>query len=277
MKHFFHHLAALLTFSCVLTSCGGGGPIEISTSNAEVVGDIKEYVSIMPDQISKMTVDYGDHDQRFKIQIKLKLEKSVDVGEYGSIGWLRLEFLDENGYPIDEDLDLGSKSLDGSAYTKFKEFLKKDPGSAEAVAFNLDLSNKKLAKELESKFRKCTGIQLTSRDFTVRNGSSSSSNVSVDTDSYSSDNGYSSGSSSRDWDELLDSYDRYADKLIACGKKMAAGNMGALTEYSSLMQTAQEFAEKMENAQSDMSLEQWNRYMEITTRIAQASVENMKQ
>jgi hypothetical protein len=58
---------------------------------------------------------------------------------------------------------------------------------------------------------------------------------------------------------------------------MAAGNMGALTEYSSLMQTAQEFAEKMENAQSDMSLEQWNRYMEITTRIAQASVENMKQ
>jgi predicted small lipoprotein YifL len=276
MKHFFHHLAALLTFSCVLTSCGGGGPIEISTSNAEVVGDIKEYVSIMPDQISKMTVDYGDHDQRFKIQIKLKLEKSVDVGEYGSIGWLRLEFLDENGYPIDEDLDLGSKSLDGSASTKFKEFLKKDPGTVEAVAFNLELGNKKLAKELESKFRKCTGIQLISRDFTVRDGSSNSSNVYVD-NSDSSDDGYSSGSSSRDWDELLDSYDRYADKLIACSKKMAAGNMGALTEYSSLMQTAQEFAEKMENAQSDMSLEQWNRYMEITTRIAQASVENMKQ
>jgi predicted small lipoprotein YifL len=277
MKHFFHNLAALLTFSCVLTSCGGGGPIEISTSNAEVVGDIKEYVSIMPDQISKMTVDYGDHDQRFKIQIKLKLEKSVDVGEYGSIGGLYLELLDENGYPIDEELELGSKPLDGSASTKFEEFLKKDPGTVEAVAFNLDLSNKKLAKELESKYRKCTGVQLTSRGFTVRDGSSSSSNVYVDTDSYSSDNGYSSGSSSsRDWDELLTSYDRYADKLIACCKKVAAGDLSAMTEYSSLMQSAQDFSEKMENAQSEMSVEQWTRYMEITNKILQASAENMK-
>jgi predicted small lipoprotein YifL len=277
MKHYFLSLAAMLTFVCVLTSCGGGGPIEISTSNAEVVGDIKEYVSIMPDQISKMTVDYGDHGQRFKIQIKLKLEKSVDVGEYGSIGGLYLELLDENGYPIDDELELGSKPLDGSASTKFEEFLKKDPGTVEAVAFNLDLSNKKLAKELESKYRKCTGVQLTSRGFTVRDGSSSSSNVYVDTDSYSSDNGYSSGSSSsRDWDELLTSYDRYADKLIACCKKVAAGDLSAMTEYSSLMQSAQDFSEKMENAQSEMSVEQWTRYMEITNKILQASAENMK-
>jgi hypothetical protein len=112
----------------------------------------------------------------------------------------------------------------------------------------------------------------------VRDGSSSSSNVYVDTDSYSSDNGYSSGSSSssRDWDELLTSYDRYADKLIACCKKVAAGDLSAMTEYSSLMQSAQDFSEKMENAQSEMSVEQWTRYMEITNKILQASAENMK-
>jgi hypothetical protein len=42
------------------------------------------------------------------------------------------------------------------------------------------------------------------------------------------------------------------------------------------MQSAQDFSEKMENAQSEMSVEQWTRYMEITNKILQASAENMK-
>lgn len=85
-----------------------------------------------------------------------------------------------------------------------------------------------------------------------------------DTDSYSS-------SGSQDWDALLDSYEEYVDKYISYVKKAAKGDMSALSEYPALMEKAQEFSEKMQNAQGDMSSSQWSRYMRITNKMTQAA------
>ena len=56
-------------------------------------------------------------------------------------------------------------------------------------------------------------------------------------------------------------------------KKAAKGDMSALTEYPALMEKAQEFSEKMENAQGDMSASQWAKYNEITQKMLEAAQE----
>lgn len=100
-----------------------------------------------------------------------------------------------------------------------------------------------------------------------------SDSASSDDGSYSSDDddddSYSSGS--QDWDALLDSYEEYVDKYISYVRKAAQGDMSALSEYPSLMEKAQEFSEKMQNAQGDMSSSQWSRYMRITNKMTQAA------
>lgn len=85
----------------------------------------------------------------------------------------------------------------------------------------------------------------------------------------------SCGSGSQDWDALLNSYEQYVDKSISYMKKAEKGDMSALDEYPALMEKAQEFSEKMENAQGDMSASQWRRYMKITKKMTKAA-ENMQ-
>ena len=82
-----------------------------------------------------------------------------------------------------------------------------------------------------------------------------------------------SSTGSADCDSMLDSYEQYVNKYIALLKKAAEGDMTALAEYPALMEKAQEFSEKMENAQGDMSASQWARYMKITTKMTKAAQE----
>jgi hypothetical protein len=102
--------------------------------------------------------------------------------------------------------------------------------------------------------------------------------VSIGSDDYDSDSdedndsySYESSSGSEDWDALLNSYEQYVDKYISYAKKAANGDMSALEEYPSLLEKAQEFSEKMENAQGDMSASQWARYIKITNKMATAA------
>lgn len=81
----------------------------------------------------------------------------------------------------------------------------------------------------------------------------------------------SNSASSENWDELLDSYDDYVTKYISYMKKAAKGDMDALSEYPALMEKAQEFSDKMENAQGEMSASQWSRYMKITKKMTSAA------
>lgn len=82
-----------------------------------------------------------------------------------------------------------------------------------------------------------------------------------------------SDSDSEDWDALLRSYEEYVDKYISCLKKAKNGDMSALTEYTSLFEKAQEFTEKMQNAQNNMSASQWARYNKITMKMMKAAQE----
>lgn len=77
-------------------------------------------------------------------------------------------------------------------------------------------------------------------------------------------------SSSADWDDVLDSYENYVDKYITLAKKVQAGDMSAMAEYTSLMEEAQELGERLDGAKGEMSASQMARYNKITMKMATA-------
>jgi len=80
-----------------------------------------------------------------------------------------------------------------------------------------------------------------------------------------------SSSGSEDWDELLESYEEYVDKYISYLQKASNGDMDALSEYPALLEKAQEFSDKMKNAESYMSSSQWAKYNKITMKMLEAA------
>lgn len=84
-----------------------------------------------------------------------------------------------------------------------------------------------------------------------------------------------SSSSSQDWDALLDSYEEYVNKYIEFYKKAQNGDMSAMTEYASMMQKAQDYANKLENARGEISAAQLARFQKIQAKMLEA-VQNMR-
>ena len=81
----------------------------------------------------------------------------------------------------------------------------------------------------------------------------------------------SSSSGSENWDSVLDSYERYVDKYIAIMKKAQSGDVSAMSEYPSLMQEAQEYGDKLQNAKGSLSASQMARYQRITNKMLKAA------
>lgn len=79
-----------------------------------------------------------------------------------------------------------------------------------------------------------------------------------------------SSSSSADWDDVLDSYENYVDKYITLAKKVEAGDMSAMAEYTSLMEEAQELGERLDGAKGEMSASQMARYNKIAMKMLNA-------
>ncbi len=75
-------------------------------------------------------------------------------------------------------------------------------------------------------------------------------------------------SGSEDWDKILDEYDAYCTKLASYAKKAQAGDMSAMTEYASLLESAQSLQKKLENAGTNLSAAQLSRLNKIATKMA---------
>lgn len=77
--------------------------------------------------------------------------------------------------------------------------------------------------------------------------------------------------STEKWDALLDEYEEYLDKTIAFSKKAKAGDMSAMTEYASLIESAQSVQKKLEDAKNEMTPAQAARFAKIASKFASAA------
>lgn len=73
-----------------------------------------------------------------------------------------------------------------------------------------------------------------------------------------------------DWDSVLDEYETYCNKVVAFAKKAKAGDVSAMTEYASLLESAESLKKKLENASSNLSAAQAARLNKIAAKMAQA-------
>lgn len=78
-------------------------------------------------------------------------------------------------------------------------------------------------------------------------------------------------SDGEDWDSLLDSYEEYVDMYISLLKKASAGDLSAVSEYTSYMSKAQEVSQKMADATSKLSPAQLSRFNKINQKMLQAA------
>lgn len=81
----------------------------------------------------------------------------------------------------------------------------------------------------------------------------------------------SESSDGEDWDSLLDSYEEYVDMYISLLKKASAGDLSAVSEYTSYMSKAQEVSQKMADATSKLSPAQLSRFNKINQKMLQAA------
>lgn len=82
-----------------------------------------------------------------------------------------------------------------------------------------------------------------------------------------------SSSGTEDWDAILDSYERMVDKYIAYANKVADGDTNVMTEAASIMEEAQEYADKLKNANDNLSSSQLSRLNRISAKMAKAAAE----
>ncbi len=254
-----------------LTACSAGG--KLTPTSKKVNGPLGKFFEVV-ERDYKMT--------EYELVYELSVEfKRIAKGGPTDASWsskptFTVELLDEDGNSITSehtDVVFSEKQLeavfslgiDETATITFRFFKNMTKG---AVKF-----------KVSSKWLDGDGSDNSSEVDLVETTEGDLSDIEVDDDSYSDDNDSdsdvdtSSSSGSEDWNALLDSYENYVDKYISYMKKAAKGDMSALSEYPSLMEKAQEFSDKMKNAQGEMSSSQWARYMKITTKMSKAAME----
>lgn len=271
----------MVCLAIVFASCGGkkssgeNEKIVLTPETTQIKGDLGDYFDVV-DKEYTVTDEWGNlvsiEVMRTDVAFAFDLKGVEPYGTYGKgvtgNAGFGIEILDEKGNVIEKSSATAGGLSGMYSSDDMKEALKLKAGETGTVrwSFHFD-SDKKPAK-----------FRLTSSYEEVDSSNwDSDSSSSDDDDSLSSDDddsyGNSSSSGSQDWDELLNSYEEYVDKYIAYLKKASKGDMTALSESATLMQKAQEFSDKMENAEGSMSASQWSRYMKITNKMLSAAQE----
>ncbi|MBR1467748.1 MAG: hypothetical protein IJ606_03855 [Bacteroidaceae bacterium] len=260
MKTFkYFAMAAIAVVALVFASCGGSksdDTFDVVVDNTTIGGKLSKYFSLA-DKTYKYNKGIID-----KVTVELTCIEPLPENLKAYIG---VEVLDEDGTVI------SAGKPDAWSFNDYEVLRQASPGQTVTIEIE---NHQNVGEEKPAKIR-LSSIVEEDDDSTSSSYSSDSDDddSSLDDDDSSDDDSdtASSSSGSQDWDALLNSYEQYVDKYISYMKKAAKGDMSALSEYPALMEKAQEFSEKMENAQGDMSASQWARYMKITNKMTQAA------
>lgn len=243
---------ALIALTLFLNSCGGSMPKEktISASDISISGNASEFFKVVDgDYILKVV------DDKVVIAVKFELVKECPNSDT-KMGNLTLIPLDKTGVAI-PDLGLDFTPATMSDWDKAEDLLKGEVGKNVMVSFEWSyFSDKDRQKRI---MNETENFEITRADFPEYTPINNSSNI--------------SSSNSKDWDEILESYEEYIDKYIALLKKTQNGDMDAMTEYAEMMEKATDLAEKLEDADDELSTTQASKFLKLQTKLANAAME----
>ena len=276
----------VLMLSLFIASCGNSGKGGNGESDGEIklkvdadLGELGEFLSADDEAVIKLEETEEDGEQGYLITSSLGVDVEKAVASDFSFG-LEAKILDKSHIVIADfpSFDIESKNdFDNEDYTNVlypgekwaivKEFIKKDDWDKEKQEMWEKIKKEGAYIRIEPNY---SGTAK----FVAYKGAKNSSSDEISSEENDEDEiSDASESDSEDWDALLESYEEYVDKYISYMKKAAKGDMNALSEYPALLEKAQEFNEKMQNAQGVMSSSQWSRYIKITNKMTKAAQE----
>lgn len=259
-----------------LASCGGGNddPNSVKLQVKPELGDLGNYVTITTKDAVISLSEFPD-DGVPRVKISSTLQATVDKAVASDWGFdLKTVVLDENMNEITDFMDYDIESSYDYDRNEYSRYLK--AGEIRAV---MDEAGPK--SQWDGKAQAIWDMIREKGKYIVVKPSSSHKFVPLTSDTKSSaseedmstvvDDVEATASGSEDWDKVLDEYESFCDKIVPLAKKAQAGDISAVAEYASLLQSAQSLQSKLDNAGSDLSAAQAARLSKISAKLASAA------
>jgi hypothetical protein len=241
---------SMALLALTISSCGSV-KMEHDVSPTEVKGGMKQYIDVASGPY-KLTVSENHRDLRLTLKLVSKetTDKIFEEVHNLMMGPIEVQLLDDAGVPLSSGGVLHYMEGSDKLATLLKE------GEENFFKFEGSITEEALKNLSTTKFLLNTKATEYVEESTSNDNSSSSSS--------------SKTYSSADIDAMLDSYDSYTDKYIKFYKKAMKGDAAALSEYPALMEKAEEFSNKLEQADGDLSSAQMARMMKIQQKLMSA-------
>ncbi len=241
--------------ACSMVSCGVPKERKVTVANVDITGLIKNYVKVVDG-------DYmftNDGDEAF-ITVKFELTNPLVGSEIGTKGYrgLRINPMGSSG----EIFDTGTYGFEASdtETAKLVDLINTGTtGDTKSVSFKWDYFSQGEDLRL-SIFEKSVTFEVVDETFCYPEQSSSESSASISNVS----------DSSNDWDSVLDDYEKYIDEYIKLCKKMADGDMSAMSSYTEMVDMANSWGEKLSRAEGSLSASQMSRYLKLNEKFTNA-------
>lgn len=271
---------ALAAIAVCLISCGDRkkskdkDAIVLSPETTKIKGDLGDYFEVVNREYKLTDGDWGNK-KMISIEIRrTDIDYAFDLDGVYPYGYSGQEITGHAGFGIEiRDTDgnvirkigaTASGTLGMYSSEDMKEALRLKAGETATIRWQTEITsdNKPAKFNLTSAYEEvsCSAWDSESDD------GSSYVNDEEDTDD-SDDTTTSSNSENAKWDSALDEYEKYVDQYIVLYKKAMAGDISALASYANLLENAENLAEKLDEAEDEMTVEQLNRYMDITQKL----------
>jgi len=282
------NLFALLFATLFFISCGAPKEKEVTVSNVDISGTIKDFVKVVGGSY-KFT---NDGKKAFiTIQFELVSQPNQALCRKKHPEEIRINPIDVNGNVFNTGVYGFSASR--TEMSKLKDLLNKGKvGDKKRISFEWTYFGQD--KELGSSiFKKAGTFEVIDETFDfcgnlsasdlhwddVGSGGSQNSSEYVemnDEPDESEIEAATTSSHSNDIDEMLISYEKYVDQYLKYVKKIKDGDLSAMTEYTSFLKRSTDLGEKMEKVKGNFSSAQLKKYLEINNKFTTAIVDMTK-
>ena len=236
------------------TACNGNKQRKMSPQSTELSGDLNGYFEVVDKEItagedswSIWNIELKRTDKPFPWDEDVTVANFNDFYSdgraYCKVGF-GLETFDEKGNLVGKRTATACGLLGPYSSQDVLDLMKLRPGETGFIRW--DGMDEKKAKGKKFTFKITSAIEMVA----AKQGNASTSN---------------------NWDKVLDSYEDYVNKYVACMKKAMAGDTKALTEYVGLLEKAEELGEQLEKASSTMTAKQVSRYTKINAKLLDAA------
>lgn len=262
-------LIALMLIGVYFASCGKEKETEMSKmipadrivlngENSELfqVADSAKVVLVPSGKQNAWEIRATIKIQNTKPWTMVKKQSKKPIESISVYSYKGTKYIDKN----DTELDFSIENLSSEPFNKV---LKSDNTITETVVCNDNSwSSEKNYKRQKAVFERIDGIVINGISLKYEENTSSTSS--------SSYNSSSTKSSSKNWNKVLDEYEKFVDQYIKTYKKAMNGDMSAMGEYARLLEKAEDLEDDLADAEDELTTAQMNRYMKITEKLSNA-------